>query len=454
MAACIVGLASGCQVPAARFAEGARGPRHRSALYYQLAGDSGVHLTHRPLHTALDLAAEPVHHLVALGEGAVGKRVMMPFMQPAPLCGCQEGAPPPSGCSETGARPARIRLYVDGSEALAALAQMIDEAAFEIDVLMFEWENGPLGAALAERLAARAGPNLHVRVLVDGGGNLVFGRARGDGRDVNRVVSELAHQPYVEVIRIRNPFFRFDHRKLVVADGRIAWSGGRNFTERNFTDVHDLSFTVAGPLAAQMRASFEQEWRTQGGRSGPALPELASDEPANAEAMLLHTEPSSPQIQAALYSAIDHAQQHVYLENFTFSDSRVVYKLARARQRGVDVRVVMTLSCSVAAVNHTNRVTANRLLHTGVRVFIYPGMTHVKAAAVDGCWAYLGTANFDPLSLRHNREIGVAINGGPVVAEVEDWLFAPDFCPQWELKEPLRVSAGDYVCELISSICL
>ena len=58
-------------------------------------------------------------------------------------------------------------------------------------------------------------------------------------------------------------------------------------------------------------------------------------------------------------------------------------------------------------------MTANRLLRAGVRVYLYPGMTHVKATTVDGLWAYLGTGNFDALSLRHNRELGLAVGRRP-----------------------------------------
>jgi phosphatidylserine/phosphatidylglycerophosphate/cardiolipin synthase-like enzyme len=73
---------------------------------------------------------------------------------------------------------------------------------------------------------------------------------------------------------------------------------------------------------------------------------------------------------------------------------------------------------------------------------------------VDGCWAYVGTGNFDALSLRHNRELGLAVAGGPVLAELEECLFAPDFCPEWELQKPLPVSWSDCLCEWLASWCL
>ncbi len=116
------------------------------------------------------------------------------------------------------------------------------------------------------------------------------------------------------------------------------------------------------------------------------------------------------------------------------------------------MRVVLTIRSGCEAVDRSNRVTANRLLRAGIRVYLYPGLTHVKATSVDGCWAYLGTGNFDFLSLRHNRELGVAVGAGPVIADLEDVLFLPDFRPEWELTEPLPVTAEDYFWEAVASL--
>jgi cardiolipin synthase len=129
-------------------------------------------------------------------------------------------------------------------------------------------------------------------------------------------------------------------------------------------------------------------------------------------------------------------------------------KLARARRRGVDVRVVLTLHDVSETVNRANRVTANRLLRAGVRVYLYPGMTHAKAASVDGRWAYLGTGNFDSLSLRRNRELGLAVGPGPVVRELEERLFGADLRPEWELTAPLPTGPCDYLDELLASLFL
>jgi cardiolipin synthase len=237
-------------------------------------------------------------------------------------------------------------------------------------------------------------------------------------------------------------------------DGRIAWTGGRNFRQGAFFEQRDLSFTVEGPLVAQLEGCFEDSWREQGGRPAEHSPASSATGPANAQARLVQTRPLKHQIETAVFEAVDHARHHVYLENFMFCDNQLLDKLCRARSRGVDVRVVLTQSVTPDKINRANRVTANRMLHAGVRVYVYPAMTHMKAAVVDGCWAYLGTGNFDPLSLRRNHELGLVLRAGSVVTEAEERLFQADLRPEWEMTEPFPVSIKDYFWELVSCLLL
>lgn len=462
-------LLTGCHAPAARIVTTSPGDRLFPCTFVfasQIVEDSAVEAACHPWRCSQTVLAEPAKDLWALGRGFLGKRVVLPLSPPpGPLAANAE--PLESAALEaeldqllgSSLQPASIHLYTDGPEALTELKRLLNQAEQRIDVLMFQWENDAMGAALAACLAAKAGPKLRVRVLVDGGGNLIFGHpAHTHPADVNGVVAQLAQLPYVEVIRIRNPFGRVDHRKLVLVDGRIAWTGGRNFTHQSFFDQRDVSLTVSGPLAAELGRLFEEFWRDQGGKpvaeAAPVPVSVAAPATTNAKARLVNTGPMNHEIEQAVYRAVDWARHHIYFENYTFCDSLLVCKLAAARQRGVDVRVVLTFSDCTKALNQANRVVANRLLQAGVRVYVYPGMTHTKAAAVDGRWAYLGTANFDPLSLRRNLELGIALGACPLVGQVEHELFESDFRDEWELKKPLPLSLKDLFYELVASFCL
>jgi cardiolipin synthase len=474
----LLALLTGCRGAAAPYTPSPTSPTPPRAVLVacQLVEDSAVEVANRPVQSCWHFLNDMFHHLWAVAEGAVGKRILMPLQgPPPPLAPAAE----PLDLTELEAEltaltgeqldASQVHLHLSGEQALAALEDLIARAEKQIDVLMFYWDNDALGQALAQRLAARAGPDLRVRVLVDGGGNLFFAGPDSAWADrVNGALALLANHPYIEVVRIRNPFGRYDHRKLVIVDGRLAWTGGRNFSLEAFFEHHDLSFVIDGPLVQRLQRQLDEHWQEQNGSvpqeqvvaRASAGVQSVSNRPAwealraNTWARLLRSEPGRRELAPALYRAIDSARQHIYLENVYLCDSRLIYKLAQARRRGVDVRVVLTFNSTTGAIDRANRVLANRLLAAGVRVYIYPGMTHVKAMTVDGCWAYLGTGNFDALSLRHNYELGLAVTACPLVSQLEQQLFLPDFRPEWELTRPVSVTVADYLAEVVASFCL
>jgi cardiolipin synthase len=473
---------TGCRCPALPYTAepGCVVPHRNLVAAHQLVRDTAVEATHWPLQTCRNAVSETADHLCALLQGDLGKRIVLPLQgPPAPLSPCPECLDLKGLEGELRALtgneldPANVQLHVDGHEALTALEDLIAQATKSIDVIMFQWESDPLGEEIAARLAARAGPGLRVRVLIDGAGNLYFNEPEScSAPEANRVIAALARHPYVEVVRIRNPFGSYDHRKLVLIDGRLVWTGGRNFTSPAFFEHHDLSFVFGGPLVCRLQQHFNEYWQRQDGPATPPAPrgcetprgtvtqagheavvEHALPQP-NTWARMLYSEPGCRQISAAVYRAVDLAKHRIYVENVYLTDSRLVYKLAQARRRGVDVRVVLTVHSTTEMINRSNRVVANRLLASGVRVYLYPGMTHVKAITVDGCWAYIGTGNLDALSLRHNRELGLSVSGCALLAQLEERLFLPDLRPQWELRECLKVGIADYFAEFVASVCL
>jgi phosphatidylserine/phosphatidylglycerophosphate/cardiolipin synthase-like enzyme len=473
-------LLSGCQMSPAKPSgcTPATADADRSqVLIQQLLCDTGAEVVHHPLRAGYTVLADQAAWFGSAGRGIFGKRIGMRLHgAPPPLCPCAGGLDP--ALIATGLQPASVQLYRDGGAALAALEHLIDSAQCSIDVLMYIWEDDAVGWSIAQRLAAAASANRRVRILVDGGANLIFAPSPAidplpgsspsissrqekpkTASEVNGVVCWLAHQPGIELIRIRNPFAHFDHRKLILIDSQAAWAGGRNFTQPGFFVRHDLSLTMQGPLVSQLQEGFENYWRDQGGKPAcvpPQTGETPAPPPviANAAGRLVENTPTHHSLRHALYDAIDHARCFVYLENPYLTDNGVITKLARARRRGVDARILFTIQSDTSSINHTNKVTANRLLAAGVRVYLYPGRVHTKAALIDGCWAYLGSGNFDLLSLHRNHELGVVFGPGPIIDEINQVLFQPDFNPDWELRVPLPLTAEDYAYEMLAAFFL
>jgi cardiolipin synthase len=138
-------------------------------------------------------------------------------------------------------------------------------------------------------------------------------------------------------------------------------------------------------------------------------------------------------LKEAVYGSVDSARHHIYLENPYFDDQILIKKLVAARARGVDVRAILTMRGDVKTMNKFSALTANALLKGGARVYLYPAMTHVKAMAVDGQMIYMGTGNFDDLSLRNNRELSLTVRGPEIVHQIEEGLVLHDMAVSEEL---------------------
>jgi cardiolipin synthase len=164
---------------------------------------------------------------------------------------------------------------------------------------------------------------------------------------------------------------------------------------------------------------------------------------------LLFTRPGDAQILRAQIAATRKARQHIFLENPYITSDAMLYELVKARRRGVDVRVIMPYESDSGLISRSNVLAANAMLRNGIRVYIYPGMSHLKAAIYDG-WACLGSANMDNLSLRMNREMNLAISHPPAVEELFARVFAPDMERAVELTGPLPSNWSDYLAELLA----
>ena len=118
-----------------------------------------------------------------------------------------------------------------------------------------------------------------------------------------------------------------------------------------------------------------------------------------------------------------------------------------------DIDLVIAGGGGEVLINQSNALAANAMLEHGIRVFVYPGMSHVKAAVFDG-WACLGSANWDKLSFRTNKELNVATSHAPYVHGLLERVFKPDFAQSVELTEPFPVRWSDHLMEMVADYLL
>jgi cardiolipin synthase len=417
-------------------------PRELPANAIQPPGASFErHITGRQKRQLVgDVLRDTVHQAVSepcrttlLGVGQSVERVGVRWVEANPfLPGLLRHFCPEAGGPRTAAR---LTPLYDSKPAYAALLGLIAQAQCRIDLMIFGWDDVPEGRAVATALAARARAGVLVRLMIDRAG---FISGEGNAHVVRgcpTFVDALQAEPNVRLMLTPDACVRFDHRKVAVIDDRIVWTGGMILTRPAVERWHNFAFLAAGPIVPQYAALFAERWAELGGCYVPPCPAqetIGAVEP-NAVVRMVRTDIGHRSLREAVYGAVDHATCHIYLENPYFSDEFLVKKLVAARTRGVDVRAVLTMRGDVRRLNHYMALTANRLLRGGARVYLYPAMTHVKAMAVDGNWAYIGTGNFDELSLRNNREVGLTVRGPDFVHDLEQNLFARDMANSEEL---------------------
>lgn len=365
---------------------------------------------------------------------------------------------------ETGTRcePASLQLLIDGPRFFPRFRAAVDAATNRVDVQVYIFDRDDVAVGLADQLKARAA-RVPVRVMFDQLGSLAAGATAREAplpAGFSPPASILDYLRAGSRVRVRptlNPWFTSDHSKILVVDGVRAWVGGMNLGREYESEWHDLMVEVEGPLVGSLEHDFDLQWAHTGPFGDLAYaaklgetPPVAAPEPG-AQRMAVRRLPTRTfwkPLNSALVGALRRAQSALYAENPYLFDSRVVEGLVAARARGVDVRVVLPRANDFKGAARSNLITANYLLAHGVRVYFYPGMTHVKALYADG-WVCLGSGNYDHLSLQINHEQNLATSDPRFATTVRRELFEEDFTRSYELTEPVSVEWGDFLADTI-----
>ena len=354
-----------------------------------------------------------------------------------------------------------IKYLVDGEEFFVRFIDAISTAKESVDIRSYIFDNDDFAEKMGRLLRRRADEGIDIRVLLDGLGTIVATGADDaslpDHYEAPQSVRRFLEQDSsIEVRQSRNPWLvAGDHVKTTIVDGQVAFAGGMNIGREYRFVWHDLMMELRGPIVDELNNEFNKAWAHAGflGDAGYVLQRLKPN-PRIAEDVgyplrSLHTRPGVSEIFNAQRAAIRNAQKYIYIQNAYLTDDAMLYELAKARRRGVDVRVILPLIGNHGPINKSNALAANAMLEHGIRVFVYPGMSHVKAAVFDG-WACLGSANWDKLSFRTNKELNIATSHPGYVDELFERVFDPDFAKSVELTEPFPERWSDHLVEILA----
>jgi cardiolipin synthase len=352
-----------------------------------------------------------------------------------------------------------IEFLIDGEEYFGRLEEAIDGTKESIHLRTYIFDNDDYAVQVADALKAKS-QEVDVRVLVDAFGNMVATQADPESLPKN-YEGPLSMEQYMErgsKVKFRSraiPWTAGDHTKTTIIDRKLAFIGGMNVGREYRYEWHDLMMEVTGPVVDHLQYDTNKAWAKASvfGDVASALAMLAGEKKVADDhgypVRVLYTATHDSQIYRSQLEAIRRSQSYILIENSYFSDDVILYELARARRRGVDVRVILPSEGNHGAHNASNRVAINKMLKNGIRVYQYPGMSHIKAAIFDG-WACVGSANFDKLSFQVNREVNLATSHKPVVDNLLERLFIPDLARATEISEMLEVSMQARLWETVA----
>ena len=359
-----------------------------------------------------------------------------------------------------GGTSGQIRFLVDGEAFFPALVHALNVAQKSIRMRMYIFDNDDYAIRIADLLRRRSS-EVTIQILLDGFGTITGGMAGPDytpdhvGPRPLSISAYLRSDSEISVHMLSNPWMQGDHTKSIIIDDESAFLGGMNIGREYRYEWHDLMVEAQGPVVDELVRDFE-ETRAQAGLLGDLQATLQRSRhpvrkkgPRDYPLRLIYTKAGSSQIFRSQIAAMRRAQNRIWIQNAYLTSDRVLYELVRARRRGVDVRVILPFRTDSGLISSSNALAANLMLKHGIRVYIYPGMSHLKAAVYDG-WACMGSANFDRLSLRLNKETNIATSHAPAVDALVEQVFQPDFARAVELTEPLPAGWLDYLKEQIA----
>lgn len=323
----------------------------------------------------------------------------------------------------------RVSLFETGREGLATMLDEIHQAQHSIHFETYIFRSDSTGQLFLDAMTERARAGVAVRLLYDGVGSR--GLEREALEPLERAGGDVVSFNPLGLLYPRFAPRRRDHRKILVVDDRVAFTGGMNIGdeygcgpgdgEPAWRDAH---VRVEGPAVRDLAAVFLESWFRADGPD-VAWHELLAAEPAacgNVRCAVLADGPvyRRRRMRDLLVSALENAARDVKLESPYFAPGRrVLDALSSASRRGVAVELLLAGKSDHPVLRRASRSILPRLLACGVRVYEYErSMMHAKAAVFDSEWAVIGTSNLDRQSFEHSYEVNLILEGGDVPTQL------------------------------------
>jgi cardiolipin synthase len=326
----------------------------------------------------------------------------------------------------------KVTLLFDGPATMKEMMAAAQGAKSSINLETYIFDQDPVGIQFADLLIEKRRQGVVVNVLYDAVGTFGTPQAFFD-RMKTAGITLVPFNPVNPAAR-KAKFWEInnrDHRKLMVVDGKMAFTGGINisstyanssfFGSRRAPNKEDgkkvgwrdTHIKIEGPAVAALQWSFVNNWVRQEVGELPEAPYFPTLAPAGDKVVrVLASDPDKGfEIYKSLVLAIQEARKTIHITSAYFvPDQQIVDALCAAAKRGVDVRLVLPGVTDHGLVLHAGRAFYDTLLAGGVKIHhLQVAVLHAKTAVIDGTWSTIGSANIDRRSFIHNYELNVIV---------------------------------------------
>jgi len=326
-----------------------------------------------------------------------------------------------------------VRILQSGDQAYPAMIAAIDAAERTIALETYIFDNDSQGRLFVEALARARQRGVEIRVLIDAIGvrysrpAITWSLRRNGIRYALFMTNPLGmRMPYANLR---------SHRKILVVDGRIGFTGGMNIREIFVSTIaggksaNDAHFQVEGPVVLQLMAIFAHDWEFTTKETLPFEKWVSHDwdppEP-HVAARCIHSGPDRyvASTHSLLLGAFAVAQHHIRIQSPYFLPDQVLMgAINTAARRGVLVDIVIPGQNNLRLVNYAMTAQLDQVVRAGCRVWRAGGnFNHAKLTTIDGAWSMIGSSNLDPRSLRLNFELDMEIYSRSLARRLEDLI--------------------------------
>ena len=339
----------------------------------------------------------------------------------------------------------KVDLLYDGPQTMNAMLAAITDAKDNINLETYIFDQDELGLRFADLLIAKQRAGVDVNIMYDSVGTIGTPNAFFDNMKAAGI-HMIAFNPINPLKGLtRLDFNNRDHRKILIVDGKVGFTGGVNISATysrssifrsggaiepgQKTGWRDTHLRIEGPAVAALQVIYIEGWESQ--NAGEMADRLYFPLLTNAGDRIVRVLGSTPssdhEIYRAYLLAMQQATKSIHVTSAYFvPDKQIIAALKGAAERGVDVQLVLSGVTDSGLVLHAGQSFYSELLASGVKIHqLKVSVLHAKTAVIDGAWSTIGSTNLDMRSFLLNNEVNVIVLGDAFGANMES-AFAED----------------------------